>query len=114
MNIVAAAAGFEHGDLIRFFLSLAILIGTARILGEIAEKLKQPAILGELMAGIFLGPSILGYFAPAVKDSLFPSEGPVWMGLQFMSSLAIALFLLIAGMEINLRSVWKQGSRPWR
>ena len=109
MNIVAAAAGFEHGDLIRFFLSLAILIGTARILGEIAEKLKQPAILGELMAGIFLGPSILGYFAPAVKDSLFPSEGPVWMGLQFMSSLAIALFLLIAGMEINLRSVWKQG-----
>ena len=109
MNILAAAKGFEHGDMITFFLSLAILIGLARILGEVAEKFKQPAILGELLAGIILGPSILGMIAPELKASLFPSEGPVYLGLQFMSSLAIALFLLLAGMEIDLRSVWKQG-----
>ena len=109
MNILAASAGFEHGDMITFFLALAVLIGTARILGELAEKFKQPAILGELMAGILLGPSVFGMFAPELKAGLFPSEGPVYVGLQFMSSLAIALFLLLAGMEINLRSVWKQG-----
>lgn len=108
MNVLAAGS-FDHGDMITFFLSLAILIGSARILGEIAEKFKQPAILGELMAGIILGPSVLGMFAPELKADLFPSEGPVFIGLQFMSSLAIALFLLLAGMEIDLRSVWKQG-----
>lgn len=88
---------------------MALLIGTARILGEIAEKFKQPAILGELMAGIVLGPSILGMIAPELKASLFPSSGPVHTGLQFVSSLAIALFLLLAGMEIDLRNVLKQG-----
>ncbi|MCM8541524.1 MAG: cation:proton antiporter [Lentisphaeraceae bacterium] len=107
--VLAASGSFEHGDMITFFLSLALLIGTARILGEIAEKFKQPAILGELMAGIVLGPSILGMIAPELKASLFPSSGPVHTGLQFVSSLAIALFLLLAGMEIDLRNVWKQG-----
>ncbi|MCM8533448.1 MAG: cation:proton antiporter [Lentisphaeraceae bacterium] len=110
MTIIAAGS-FEHGDMITFFLSLAILIGTARILGEIAEKYKQPSILGELMAGIILGPSVLGMIAPELKASLFPSSGPVYIGLQFMSSLAIALFLLLAGMEIDLRSVFKQGKK---
>ena len=109
MTIFAASGSFEHGDMITFFLSLALLIGSARILGEVAEKFKQPAILGELLAGILLGPSVLGMIAPELKASLFPSEGPVYIGLQFMSSLAIALFLLLAGMEIDLRSVWKQG-----
>ena len=61
------------------------------------------------MAGIVLGPSILGMIAPELKASLFPSSGPVHTGLQFVSSLAIALFLLLAGMEIDLRNVLKQG-----
>lgn len=111
MTILAASGSFEHGDMITFFLSLAVLIGSARILGEIAEKFKQPAILGELLAGIILGPSVLGMIAPDIKDSLFPSSGPVHVGIQFMSSLAIALFLLLAGMEIDLRSVVKQGKK---
>ena len=109
MNILAASTGFTHTDMITFFVSLAVLIGSARILGELAEKLKQPAILGELMAGIILGPSILGMIAPDFQQALFPSSGPVYIGLQFMSSLAIALFLLLAGMEIDLRSALKQG-----
>jgi Kef-type K+ transport system membrane component KefB/mannitol/fructose-specific phosphotransferase system IIA component (Ntr-type) len=108
---ILAAASFDHGDMITFFLSLAILIGTARILGEIAIKFKQPSILGELMAGIILGPSIFGMIAPEFKEALFPRTGPVYIGLQFMSSLAIALFLLLAGMEIDLRSVFKQGKK---
>ena len=79
--------------MIIFFLSLAILIGGERILGELAEKFKQPSILGELLTGIILGPSILGVFAPGLQSTLFPSGGPLYIGLQFMSSLAIALFL---------------------
>ena len=109
MTYFVASVSFSHGDLITFFLSIAILIGVARLLGELAQKLKQPAIFGELMAGILLGPSVLGAFAPEVNEQLFPSSGPVHIGLQFVSSLAIALFLLLAGMEIDLRSVWKQG-----
>ena len=108
---VLAAVGFDHGDMITFFLSLAVLIGSARLLGVLAEKLKQPAILGELCAGIILGPIILGIAPPDLKAFLFPDSGPVYIGLQFVSSLAIALFLLLAGMEIDLRNVFKQGKK---
>ena len=107
--VAAASEGVSHSDLITFFLSVALLIGVARILGEIAQKCGQPSILGELTAGLILGPSCLGQIAPGLKEQLFPTSGNVHIGLQFMSSLAIALFLLIAGMEINLRSVLKHG-----
>ena len=109
--LAAASSEFTHNDLIIFFVSVALLIGLARLFGELAQKFKQPAILGELLVGVLLGPSVLGMIAPEVKDTLFPSTGPVYIGLQFMSALAIALFLLLAGMEINLRSVFKQGKK---
>jgi Kef-type K+ transport system membrane component KefB/mannitol/fructose-specific phosphotransferase system IIA component (Ntr-type) len=108
-SIIGAGSSLGHGDLVTLFLAVAVLIGFARILGEVAQKFKQPSILGELLAGIILGPSILGMLAPDINNYLFPSSGPVRIGLDFISSLAIALFLLLAGMEIDLRSVWKQG-----
>lgn len=56
------------------FLSLAILIASARILGELAQRLHQPAVLGELLAGILLGPTILGNISPELSAFLFPSK----------------------------------------
>ena len=101
MNLLAAGS-FDSTAMVTFFLSLAILIGFARILGEVAEKFKQPAILGELTAGLILGPSVLGQIAPDLCATLFPLDdvkNPVGVGLQFMSALAIALFLLLAGIS---------------
>ena len=116
--ILAAGGSLTHQDLITFFISVALLIGLARLFGEIAQKFKQPAILGELLVGVLLGPSCLGMLAPDVKNYLFPSAevaaktgSNVAIGLQFFSALAIALFLLLAGMEINLRSAFKQGKK---
>ncbi|MFO8231289.1 MAG: hypothetical protein R6U20_01355, partial [Longimonas sp.] len=64
-----------HQIMVLFF-SLAILLGTARILGEIAQRLHQPSILGELLAGVILGPTILGNIAPGASEFLFPLQGP--------------------------------------
>lgn len=46
------------------FLSLGVLLGVARVLGELALRFRQPAVLGELLAGVLLGPTILGSIAP--------------------------------------------------
>ncbi|MFP4445202.1 MAG: cation:proton antiporter, partial [Desulfosudaceae bacterium] len=91
------------------FLSLAILLGTARILGEIAQRLQQPSILGELIAGVLLGPTILGNIAPGLYEFIFPPQGPNAIALETIATLAIGLFLLVAGMEVDLSTVWKQG-----
>jgi Kef-type K+ transport system membrane component KefB/mannitol/fructose-specific phosphotransferase system IIA component (Ntr-type) len=90
-------------------LSLALLIGTARFLGELARRFHQPAILGELLAGVILGPTVLGSLAPSWQEFLFPLEGPNAIVLDGIGSLAIVLFLLVAGMEVDLSIVWKQG-----
>lgn len=55
-----------------FLLSLAILLGVARLFGEIAKRFGQPTVLGEILAGVILGATVLGNFAPATFDALFP------------------------------------------
>jgi Kef-type K+ transport system membrane component KefB/mannitol/fructose-specific phosphotransferase system IIA component len=91
------------------FLSLGVLLFAARVLGELAQRFKQPSVLGELLAGVLLGPTVLGALAPGVNRFLFPFHGVNAIALDTIATLAIALFLLVAGMEVDLSMVWKQG-----
>ena len=91
------------------FVSLGVLLASARLLGEIARKLNQPSILGELAAGILLGPTVLGRVWPSLVATLFPQEGALAIALDGLTTVAIALFLLVAGMEVDLSSIWRQG-----
>ena len=99
----------EH-DLTILFLSLGVMLAMARLLGELAQWLHQPAVVGELLAGLILGPSILGHFSPELSASLFPTSGSVAVVREAITTMAITLFLLVAGIEVDLSTVWKQGS----
>jgi Kef-type K+ transport system membrane component KefB/mannitol/fructose-specific phosphotransferase system IIA component (Ntr-type) len=90
-------------------LALAVLIGAARLMGELAQRFHQPAILGELIAGVLLGPTVFGAVAPMWQQWIFPSRGANAIVLDNIGSLAIVLFLLVAGLEVDLSIVWKQG-----
>ncbi|HSC34898.1 MAG TPA: cation:proton antiporter [Thermodesulfobacteriota bacterium] len=92
-----------------FFLSLGLLLGAARVLGELAQRIHQPAILGELLAGLILGPTILGSLAPETSAFLFPQEGPNAVALNAFTTLAVTLLMLVAGMEVDLSTIWRQG-----
>ncbi len=100
----------SHHEVMILFLSLGILLASARILGEIARKLQQPAVLGEIIAGIILGPTVLGTLFPEWNAILFPSQGGVKIALDGFITVAIALFLMVAGMEVDLSMAFKQGS----
>lgn len=91
------------------FLALGILLGFARLFGEIAKHLKQPVVLGEIIAGILLGPTALGQIFPSVEQAIFPKQGPGALALQGFCSIAVALFLLVAGMEVHVGTIWRQG-----
>jgi Kef-type K+ transport system membrane component KefB len=91
------------------FLSLGILLGVARLLGELAQRWRQPAVLGELLAGILLGQTILGSIAPEISAFLFPLHGPSAIALETIATLAIVLFLMVAGIEVDLSTIWRQG-----
>jgi Kef-type K+ transport system membrane component KefB/mannitol/fructose-specific phosphotransferase system IIA component (Ntr-type) len=99
----------DASQLTVMLLALGILIGGARLLGELARRLHQPAVLGELLAGVILGPTMFGALFPDLQAFLFPTTGPNALVLDGISSLAIVLFLLVAGIEVDLSIVWKQG-----
>lgn len=66
------AAVFEISEVTRLLMALAVLLGAARVLGELARQLKQPAVLGEILAGILLGPTVLGAVSSTGYEWLFP------------------------------------------
>ncbi len=100
---------FHQHNIAVLLLSLGVLLGAAKVLGELAHRLHQPAVLGELLAGILLGPTVLGAFAPGAYAVLFPQEGPTSFALNTIASLAVTLFLMVAGLEVDLSNVWRKG-----
>ncbi len=91
------------------FLALAILLGAAKTAGELMRKLNQPSVLGEIMAGILLGPTVFGRIRPDLYAAVFPSTGNLPIVLETITTLGVVLFLLTAGLEIDLRSIFRQG-----
>src|ERR1700720_1596264 len=91
------------------FLALATLLGCAKLAAELMQKIGQPSILGEISVGIFLGPTVLGHYRPHLYETLFPTTGPMPIVLETVTTLGVVFFLLTAGMEIDLRSLFRQG-----
>lgn len=92
-----------------FLLALGILLAMARIFGELARRVNQPAVLGEIVAGILLGPTVFGALMPDLAGTLFPTTGRIAIAQDGLATVAIVLFLLVAGMEVDLSTVWRQG-----
>lgn len=99
----------SHQDVINLFLQLAAMLLLARVFAEIAQKFKQPAVVGELLAGILLGPTILGTFFPDIHEFLFMSNPGANVALDGFVQIAVVLLLFIAGLEVELHLVWSQG-----
>jgi Kef-type K+ transport system membrane component KefB/mannitol/fructose-specific phosphotransferase system IIA component len=97
----------EH-DVLVFLLSLAVLLGTARVLGELARAVGLPLIIGEIVAGIVLGPTALGRFAPGVREWLFGDPTSQKM-IGAYTSVAVVLLLVVAGLEVDLDVVKRRG-----
>lgn len=80
---------------------IVTIILVARIFGWISKKVGQPTVIGEIIAGIVLGPSLLGWIFPEFSLALFPVES---LGnLQFLSQIGLILFMFVIGMELDLK-----------
>ena len=90
---------FEH-PLAILLAQIVTIILAARFFGWICSKIGQPTVIGEIIAGIVLGPSLIGYYFPEFFDSLFPVES---LGnLQFLSQIGLILFMFVIGMELDI------------
>lgn len=100
----------EH-DVFIFIAQLGVIIFIARLCGEVAKRLGQPILAGEVTAGILLGPTVFGKFAPQWHEALFPSSGISGYLLQGVSWLCALFLLLITGLEIDFRASLQYGKQ---
>lgn len=82
-------------------MQIITIILVARFFGFICKKIKQPTVIGEIAAGIFLGPSFVGMYFPEASGFIFPKQS--LSNLQFLSQIGLILFMFIVGMELDLK-----------
>ena len=105
-----AAEGQASGVSVAIFLAeVGILLLVGRALGELMQRFGQPEVMGQLIGGLLLGPSLLGLIAPDLQHALFPPTAEQKGMLDAVSQLGILLLLLLTGMETDLRLVRRVG-----
>jgi Kef-type K+ transport system membrane component KefB len=92
-------------------IQLSVMLALGRLMAEVARKFKQPAVVGEIVAGVILGPTILGMISPESFDVLFPKIGNSTLALDGFTRVAVVLLLFIAGLEVDLHIVFQQGKQ---
>ena len=105
-----AAEGQASGPSVAiFFAEVGILLLVGRAIGELMQRFGQPEVMGQLIGGLILGPSLLGLIAPDLQHMLFPPTAEQKGMLDAVSQLGILLLLLLTGMETDLRLVRRVG-----
>lgn len=85
----------------RLLLQVVVIVVAARLAGMLFRRMGQPAVIGEMVAGILLGPSLLGLLFPGALDFLFPAAS---LGtLKLFSQVGVILFMFLVGMDLDLR-----------
>jgi len=100
----------EAHHLLVFLLQVGLLLGSALLLGRLAVRLKMPAIVGELCAGVILGPSLLQHSAPQVARWLFPPDAEQFHMLDALGQIGVLLLVGITGAHLDMALVRKRGA----
>jgi len=82
-------------------LQVIVILIAARVVGTIFLKMGQPAVIGEMVAGIILGPSLVGALLPAVQSFLFPASS--MLPLNLLSQFGVILFMFLVGLDLNVQ-----------
>ena len=86
---------------------IGLIVLMSRAVGSLVEKIGQPRVIGEVLAGLLLGPSLLGWIAPGLSLALFPTQSLGF--LHALSQLGLVLFMFMVGLEVDVRELYGQG-----
>ncbi len=89
---------------VHFFLELAVILGTCRVVGLLAKRVGQPQVVGEMIAGVLLGPSLLGRIAPDIQHHVFP-PGQANTVLYTMAQIGLVLYMFLIGLNFDVNLI---------
>src|SRR2546423_15266227 len=96
-------------ELLLLIVQFGLLLLVARTLGEMAKRFRLPSVVGELLAGFVLGPSLLGTVAPGTFHALFPPRAEQVHLLEALSWLGVIMLLILTGLETDLDLIARKG-----
>jgi Kef-type K+ transport system membrane component KefB/nucleotide-binding universal stress UspA family protein len=102
MDVFSSA---PHHDVLMLVFQIAVLLMAARVLGEIAQRFGQPSVVGEILAGIILGPSLLSTLVPVVGEWVIPQNDTQGYLLEVISLLGAMFLLLLTGLETDIKLI---------
>jgi len=110
----AAAVGspmhvLDESHILLFLVQVSVLLALARTLGVLCEEVKIPSLAGEIVAGVLLGPTVLGRVAPALQAALFPHEAAQVTMLETVSWLGVFFLLLASGFHVDVGHALRSG-----
>jgi Kef-type K+ transport system membrane component KefB/nucleotide-binding universal stress UspA family protein len=106
---LAAEGGSRSASQALFIAQLALLLLVGRLLGELAQRVGQPSVMGQLIGGLLLGPSLFGLLWPSAQHAIFPTDPVQKSMLDAVSELGVLMLLLLTGMETDLQMVRRVG-----
>jgi Kef-type K+ transport system membrane component KefB len=99
-----AIAGLELSPALQFILALALIIAAAKLAAWLSYRLRQPAVLGEILVGVLLGPSLINLFGRAPFSDPHLNET-----IQLLGEIGVLMLMFVAGLEVNLTDLLRVG-----
>src|SRR4051812_4899947 len=93
--------------LLLLFVQICVIVAFSRLVGWVFVRIGQPQVVGEMLAGILLGPSLLGWLCPIFAGGLSPAVTMPYLG--FLSQLGVICFLFLVGLELNPKLLRDRG-----
>src|SRR5687767_7962888 len=100
-------AALLHGPLVLFIVQALLIVGLSRLIGIGAKRLRQPMVIAEIVAGIALGPSLLGWLLPEFSAAVFPKAS--LSTLNMLSQVGLLLFMFLVGLEFDTKLLRGRG-----
>ena len=98
-----------HSEIVVFFCQIGAMLAVAIACGQIARRLGQPAVLGELLGGVLIGPTVFQAVAPGAYAWLFPQSTGIVTAREAVLQIGMLFFLFVAGLEVNLGLLRRRG-----
>ena len=99
----------SSAEVFHFLIIFTVVLILARVLGELCRKFRQPAIVGEVFAGIILGPTILQHYLPNIFNDIFLSVPKAYGAFDGLANIGIILLMFVAGFEVDLKQIRRDG-----
>jgi Kef-type K+ transport system membrane component KefB len=99
---VEVCTAASHDEVLQLVVQIAVLLASARLLGELARRLGQPTVVGEILAGVILGPSLLSGLVPMIGDWIIPQTAVQGHLLEVVALIGVMFLLILTGLETDL------------